>query len=52
MKLRNIYALEAWNRKGKAHTGPKKPDYDETEEGLEEYEEDKDEQQEEQILIW
>jgi hypothetical protein len=52
MKHRNVFALEAWTRKGGAHSGPKKPDYDETEEGLEEYEEEKKHEQEKNVVTW
>jgi hypothetical protein len=52
MKPRNVYAMEAWNRKAGAHSKPKRPKHDETEEGLEEYEEEKNEQQKRHIIVW
>lgn len=51
MKIRNVHALIAWNRNGGAHGGPKRPDYDETDEGLDDYEEQKNEQQERRVFV-
>ena len=48
---RNAFAVAAFMRRAGAHGGPRKPDYDETEEGLEEYEEEKYDDQERRIPV-
>lgn len=51
MKPRNLHAVAAWMRLSGAHGGPKKPDFDETEEGLADYEEGKDDERERRIPL-
>ena len=48
---RNAFAVAAFMRRAGAHCGQKKPDYDETEEGLEEYEEEKYDDQKRRIPL-
>lgn len=51
-KIRSIHAIKAWFRGGAGyHTGTKKPEFDETSEGMEEYEEMKHDKRERHVTI-
>ena len=43
--MRSAQAVAAWNRHGGSHSGPKRPEFDETDEGLNDYEDEKNEQE-------